>query len=111
MEIFCFEPRYEYQTVSGYKVLISQFESGKEQRRYKRRLPREWRLGFSGTYDLIASIMAFHNAQQGTFRKFLWKPLNESEYIHVRFVDEQLQIQVQGRAVASVSLTLREVFD
>jgi len=59
LEIFCFEPRYEFQTVSGYKVLISQFESGKEQRRHKRRLPREWRLGFADAAEKILELKDF----------------------------------------------------
>lgn len=109
MEIFEFEPRYEYQTVSGYKVLISQFESGKEQRRYKRRLPREWELSFIGTPEEIEEIERFFCRHKGPAVTFLWAPEEEESAVCVRFKDEKLTVRGYGEHAKECSLTLVEV--
>ena len=49
METFNFVPAYEHEESQGFRVLVSTFETGTEQRRIKRREPREWDLGFVGT--------------------------------------------------------------
>lgn len=110
MESFEFEPRYEYQTVSGYKVLISQFESGKEQRRYKRRLPREWRLGFADAAEKILELKDFFDRHKGAYASFLWLPPNETQFIKCRFDQEALEISWHGIRVGECQVVLREIF-
>ena len=109
MEIFCFEPRYEFQTVSGYKVLVSQFESGKEQRRYKRRLPRVWRLGFINTTDMIQELKDFFNRHQGPYAAFLWLPPGDRQYIACRFDQEALEILWRGTRIGECQVVIREI--
>ena len=109
MEVFEFVPRYEYQTVSGYRVLVSQFESGKEQRRYKRRLPREWMLDFIGNPEKIEEIERFFCRHKGPAVTFLWVPDKEESAVCVRFKDESLTIRGYGTYVKECSLTLIEI--
>lgn len=109
MEVFEFVPRYEYQTVSGYKVLISQFESGKEQRRYKRRRPREWQLTFRNKPEVIREIEWFFHEHKGPFGTFLWQPPGESQYLTCRFGQDSMEISWQGEMLGECQLTIREI--
>ena len=109
MEVFEFVPRYEYQTVSGYRVLVSQFESGKEQRRYKRRLPREWRLGFADAAEKILELKDFFNRHKGAYASFLWQPPGESQYLTCRFGQDSMEISWQGEVLGECQLTIREI--
>jgi phage-related protein len=109
MEVFDFTPSFVWEAVNGHNVLITEFESGKEQRRYKNRLPREWNLSFIDKQEQIAELKRFFNAHKGPFDVFMWRPPDEDEIIFVRFKENTINISSQGRFVSEVSLTLREV--
>jgi len=109
LDIFEFEPSYVWEAVNGHDVLITEFESGKEQRRYKNRLPREWNLSFKGRPEDIQQIEWFFHKRKGPYEVFSWQPPNEDGYIKARFKDEALSITSQGYLVSEVSLTIREV--
>ena len=109
MEEFDFVPLYSWQMTTGYRVLVTEMESGPERRYYKRRRPREWMLGFIGTPGEIEEIEKFYCRHKGPFGSFLWALEKEKSAVCVRFKDEQLTIRGHGTHVKECSLTLIEV--
>ena len=109
MAIFNFKPLYVWQVSSGARVLVSQFESGKEQRRYKGRRPREWTLSFKDFPDVIRAIVAFYESRKGPFEAFSWTPPDEDLPVVVRFKSDTLDVTNYGLQYAGCELTLREV--
>jgi len=109
METFSFVPDYSWQTTFGHKVLVTEFESGKEQRRYLRKKPREWQLSFSGKWASVEEVLFFWQERKGPFESFLWKLPDTGETVTVRFKEEDLNSPRQGLAGGSLQLTLREV--
>ena len=49
---------------TGYRVQVTEFESGKEQRAYRGRQPRQWKLSFKTTYAELQAKFA----QAGGFK-------------------------------------------
>lgn len=109
MATFNFTPQYAWDKTLEYRVLTTEFESGKEQRRYKGRQPREWGLAFHGKRTWIAQIEAFFAAQKGPFLAFSWVPPGESQLISVRFKEDTLKVQHAGMGLAQVQVSFREV--
>jgi len=90
-------------------VLVSTLEGGKEQRKYKGPLPREWTLSFQDTAANIDTIAAFFDARQGSFESFTWTIPGTSTSVSVRFKEGSLKISRQGHGVAGLQVTFREV--
>lgn len=109
MEVFEFVPAYEHEVSQGYKVLISSFETGTEQRRIKRREPREWDLQFVGTVAFIKSIQSFYDRHYGAGFAFLWTPCDEDEELTVRFKAEPRKSTFFGQTSGSMSLSIIEI--
>ena len=109
METFSFAPDYSWQIAFGHEVLVTEFESGKEQRRYKRRKAREWQLSFSGKWDVLKNVVSFWNERKGPFEVFLWNVPDSGETITARFKEEDLNVPRNGLKRGSLQLTLREV--
>lgn len=88
---FNFEYKNAWQDSIRYKTLITEFESGKEQRRSKGQPRRIFRLQFeevtmtsSGAQD----IWDFYVARKGRYESFLWdyeKADGTTEEVEVRF--------------------------
>lgn len=108
METFNIMPVYQWQATIGRRVLISNFESGIEQRRDKGPMPREWVLGFAGK-EKILQFTAFYNARRGPVETFLWVPPGEETPVTVRFKDDSVQSAHYGLQHATVEIVLREV--
>lgn len=109
MEVFDFTPSFVWESARSYNVLISEFESGREQRRFKNRQPREWQLTFRNKPDVIRQIEWFFHKHKGPFKPFSWAPPGEDRHVKVRFKDETINITAQGQFVAETTVTLREV--
>lgn len=109
METFNFVPAYEHEESQGYRVLVSTFETGTEQRRIKRREPREWDLGFVGTIAFIKSIHDFYDRHYGAGFAFNWTPCGESEELTVRFKTERRASTIYGQTSGSISLSIIEI--
>lgn len=108
METFSIMPAYQWQATIGRRVLISNFESGIEQRRDKGPMPREWVLGFAGK-EKISQLTDFYNARKGPVETFLWVPPEAETPVTVRFKDDSVQSAHYGLQHATVEIVLREV--
>lgn len=98
-----------------YKTLVTQFESGKEQRRSKGSPRRKFTLQFdkaTTTSDDAQDIWDFFCARKGKYEKFLWdyeKPDGTIEEVTVRFDTDMLERDVFMETIYSHGLTLIEV--
>jgi phage-related protein len=110
MAVFTWTPLYSWQSGTGRRVLITEFESGAEQRRDKGKKPREWELSFCGVWSVIEEIVVFFDARRGPLEAFQWSVPGTSETVNVRFKDEDLTAKREGLNRGSLTLTLREVF-
>lgn len=111
METFTWKPFYVETLTTGYTVLISQFESGKEQRRLKHRKPREWNLSFRCSYQDLQNMRAFYDARQGAYEAFYWwnEWENPKERVTVRFDDNAVEWGTSFRRNGTVNIKLVEV--
>lgn len=92
MAAFNFTPSFIYIEELKFKTIVSEAESGKEQRRKKWTNPkREFTLKFDAIDDTTAkSIRDFFIARGGRFEAFTWlNPLDNVVYT-VRFTDDKL---------------------
>lgn len=106
---FNFNPLIAWQKTNNHNVLITTFESGLEQRRYKGARPTLWVLEFRDTTTVIESIVAFFNARKGPYEAFSWTPPGASTPILVRFEEASLNVTNYGSYYSECELTLREV--
>lgn len=111
MAVFDFPPLYALQYTTDHNVLISTFESGREQRRYKGVRPRKWKLGFREVPSRINQIVAFFNERKGAYEKFDWAPPGATSPIKVRFEENSLTTSYYGRAYAECELVIKEVIE
>lgn len=90
-------------------VLISEFDTGPEQRRVKGPPRRKWALRFRKDQVDADAIWSFYVERRGAFEAFLWtNPLDDIEYT-VRFERDDLSRSVLWRVVFETGLTLIEV--
>jgi phage-related protein len=111
MDTFGFTPLWSYKHTTEHNVIVSNFESGREQRRYKGPKPDKWRLGFRNTQDVIGQIVAFFDARKGSYEAFLWTPPGETVAKTVRFEEASLEFSYYGSAYAECELTIQEVIE
>lgn len=109
MPEFVWEPQYVWESTLGHKVLVSEFESGREQRRYKGRRPKQWKLTFRDRPEIIGAIQDFFDARKGSLEPFDWIPPGSNTPVSVRFEADTLSISSQGRVCAECELVLMEV--
>jgi len=112
---FDFKYKNAWQDGIRFNTLVTQFESGKEQRRAKGLPRRVFRLQFEKTTnynDDVQSIWEFFVARKGRFEPFLWnykKPDGSIEEVKVRFDEDILNRDVFLNKAYSFGLTLIEV--
>ena len=109
MEEFDFVPLYSWQMTTGYRVLVTEMESGPERRYYKRRRPREWQLTFRNKPDVVQEIEWFFHEHKGPFGTFLWQPPGESQYLTCRFGQDSMEISWHGEMLGECQLAIREI--
>jgi len=109
MATFTATPLYAYQRGINHNVLITEFESGKEQRKYLGVRARTWTVGFRDVPATIAAIEAFYNARKGSYEAFAWTPPGTSTAISVRFEEGSLTVSYSGTHYAECEVTMREI--
>lgn len=108
MATFTATPLYSYQRGINHNVLVTEFESGKEQRKYLGVRARTWTVGFRDTPATIKAIEDFYNARKGSFEAFTWTPPGGSA-LSVRFEEGSLSVSYYGSQYAECEVTLREI--
>lgn len=112
---FDFKYKNAWEDEINFKTLITQFESGKEQRRSKGESRRKFRLTFDKTtnYNNDAQEMwDFFVARKGRFESFLFdykKADDTVEEVEVRFAEDSLSREVFLNKAYSFGLELIEV--
>ena len=69
MATFTATPLYSYQRGINHNVLVTEFESGKEQRKYLGVRARTWTVGFRDTPATIAAIETFTTTAKAASRR------------------------------------------
>ena len=110
MATFNYTPYITYEYTAQHNVLVSTFETGKEQRRYKGAKPRKWALTFRDTVGTINNIINFYNTQKGNYEAFYWTPPNSATQISARFEANSLTVNFTGSLYAECQVTILEVF-
>jgi len=90
-------------------VLITDFESGKEQRREKSPARRRFSLPFSQLRTQVDEIIEFYNNRAGPTEPFIWEHYITGEEIVVRFANETLTRQHFFDVGSEFSLELVEL--
>jgi phage-related protein len=114
METFSYLPLRVWEADIGHRVLTSALEGGKEQRKYKGPLPREWTLSFRAKAATINGILDFFDARKGSFEAFYWTVpgtrTGTPETVTVRFKDTKLKTQWRSVRIGEMaSVTFKEV--
>ena len=92
-----------------FNTLITQFESGREQRRSKGEPRRRWKLQFRKDQDVANEIWDFYLARRGSYEAFEWRnPLDNQTYT-VRFAHDNLDRTVMWKMVYQFGIELVEV--
>lgn len=105
-----------WEDETRYQTLVSQFESGREQRRGKGKLPRIFRLEFEKqtiTKEDAHEIYEFFKARQGRLEPFHWDYIHSDgsvEEVKVRFDMDNLSREVFLNHIYRFGLTFKEVF-
>jgi len=89
--------------------LITEFESGKEQRRVKGAPRRTWKLRFKKDQVDADEIWDFYVARKGTFEPFEWTSPIDGKTYTVRFAQDNLQRSVLWKVLYDFGLDLIEV--
>ena len=108
-ETFSATPLYIYQSGINHNVLVTEFESGKEQRKYLGVKARTWTVGFRDTPTNIKAITDFYDARKGNYEAFNWTPPGAAAAISVRFEENSLSVTHYGDHYAECEVTIREV--
>ena len=110
MATFTYTPLYVWESTASHRVLVSELEGGKEQRKYKGKNPREWTLSFRATRATIEGIVAFFDARKGNFEAFSWTVPGTSTTVSVRFKEGDLKTSWNGLSSGEiVNVVFREV--
>lgn len=89
----------EFTEEHQYKTLVTEFESGAEQRRNKQPKRRIFRLPFTQFETEANEILDFFDSQQGRLSSFTWEHPDTGEVINVRFLNDKLErARIEGVA-------------
>ena len=109
-ETFNVTPQYVWEPSFNYNVIRTEFESGKEQRKFLGTLPRKWNLAFKGNWATVSVVANFYKARKGSYEAFLWTPPGEETQISARFEENSLSVTRYGlTSFGECSLTITEV--
>ena len=111
METFNYPPYYVFEYTTDHNVLVSTFESGREQRRYKGKRPRKWKLTFRQIPSRIKRIVDFFDERKGAYEAFEWTPPGASSPVRVRFEENSLNVTYHGISFAECELVIKEVIE
>lgn len=111
MSDFELTPDFVLDQTNQYKTLISEFESGVEQRRAKRDDPRrKWKLVYRNrpTADKNTAKSRF-DSQKGQYSSFTWTNPNDSTEYTVRFNMDEFKFRYKAYGIYDFELFLIEV--
>jgi|GEM_PF-3022923 len=97
METFEWTPYCPPEVREGFRVVSSQYESGRSRRYYKGRSPRRWTLQFRARVQTMREIQDFYRDRKGPFEAFRWREPYGNELVTVHFADEALDIASQWK--------------
>lgn len=108
---FPLTPDFPVVETKKYSTLVSESESGVEQRRSKWSLPlREFDLSFSNReqadYD---SLISFHDTMLGAFGTFNFNNPNDGQTYTCRFKEDSLRSSLRHYQIFSMECTIIEV--
>ena len=106
---FSFKPDFAWKPALGWRVDITTFENGKEQRSDRGAEPRVWTLSFTRSAAVMKEIQAFWLARHGQAEAFYWTPPDETAAILVRFSDDTMEPERSGQLYGKVELKLKEI--
>lgn len=111
MSDFTYTPDYSFQETPQFRTLVSEFETGWEQRRAMwADALRQWKLVFkTRTLTETNAIIAFFEAKLGAYDQFTWTNPNDSTEYTVRFVEDSLQVDRISYNIFDLSLMFKEV--
>ena len=111
MSDFSYLPDFVFEETLEYKTLVSEFESGVEQRRRKWAAPlRKWRLRFSNrTKADMELVRNFFSAKYGAFMAFTWTNPNDGAEYTVRFSDDSFKFTMKAYEVYDFEFDFIEV--
>lgn len=92
-----------------YRTLITEFESGKEQRRSKGTPRRRWSLKFRKDQVDADTIWSFYVARKGAFESFQWVNPVDTQTYKVRFAEDNLSRQAFWKLCFEYGITFVEV--
>lgn len=104
-------PDYPISRNLEYKTLVSQFESGYEQRRQKRQNPiRSWRLEFKNrTITEFETMQTLIASKKGQMTAFLWTDPDDSVQYTVRFSADKLERTKEFYGLVNFNVDLVQV--
>lgn len=111
MSDFNFKPDFVIDETVQYKTLISEFETGVEQRRRKWENPiRKWSLRFkTRTLSEMNDVKNFFISKYGAYSGFTWTNPNDSVEYTVRFLDDSFKFVMKSYELYDFELDLKEV--
>lgn len=111
MADFTLAPDYTFTKETNYKTLVSQFESGVEQRRSKWTAPvRTWKLQYKNRDATdLGTIQTLFDAKLGAYQSFTWtNPVDSVDYT-VRFKEDSLSVSCDYYGRYNIEFELIEV--
>ena len=111
MSDFNFKPDFVIDETVQYKTLISEFETGVEQRRREWENPiRKWSLRFkTRTLSEMNDVKNFFISKYGAYSGFTWTNPNDSVEYTVRFLDDSFKFVMKSYQLYNFELDLIEV--
>ena len=111
MSDFNFNPDFVIDEEVEFKTLVSQYESGAEQRRRKWENPRRrWRLRFNTRAKTeLDNVKSFFLGKKGSFLEFTWMNPNDGVEYLVRFLEDSFRFVLKAYQVYDYELGLIEV--
>ena len=111
MSDFAYLPDFVFEETLEYKTLVSEFESGVEQRRRKWATPlHKWRLRFSNrTKADMELVRNFFSGKYGSFMSFTWTNPNDAVEYTVRFAEDSFKFTMKAFEVYDFEFDFIEV--
>lgn len=111
MSDFTYVPDFVLEETAEYKTLISEFESGVEQRRRKWANPRrKWTLRFhSRSKSEMSAVLDFFKAKYGAFLSFTWTNPNDAAEYTVRYQEDSFKSSLKAYDVYDFEFAFIEV--
>jgi phage-related protein len=111
MSDFTVLPDFVFEETVEYKTLVSEFESGIEQRRRKWENPlRKWRLRFTSRIKADMELVRdFFKVRYGAFGVFTWTNPNDAAEYTVRFAEDSFKYVMKAHEVYDFEFDFIEV--